>query len=185
MGHRDKVVALMCPHNTEMDLSISYALYFAARGTGLASTEQDEVPVEYTTPARVLLSGLGADELFGGYTRHTTAFERRGFPGLLSELELDVSRLGKRNLGRDDRMISNWGREARYPYLDESLVNWALKSPVWSKCGFGTVTRSGQEVEEDLEPGKRVLRLLARKLGLNSVAMEKKRAVRDPFQRKI
>lgn len=179
MGHRDKVVALMCPHNTEMDLSISYALYFAARGTGLASAEQDGEPVEYTTPARVLLSGLGADELFGGYTRHATAFERRGFPGLISELELDVSRLGKRNLGRDDRVIASWGREARYPYLDESLVNWALESPVWSKCGFGTVARNGQEAEEDLEPGKKVLRLLARRVGLNSVAMEKKRAASD------
>jgi asparagine synthetase B (glutamine-hydrolysing) len=181
MAHRDKVVALMYPHNTEMDLSIAYALYFAARGTGLASIRQDEELVKYTTPARVLLSGLGADELFGGYTRHATAFERRGFPGLLSELELDVNRLGKRNLGRDDRVIANWGREARYPYLDESLVNWALESPVWSKCGFGTVTRSGQELEEDLEPGKKALRLLAKKLGLASVAMEKKRAASEPI----
>jgi asparagine synthetase B (glutamine-hydrolysing) len=181
MTHKDKVVALMYPHNTEMDLSISYALYFAARGIGLASPEQDEKPVDYVTPARVLLSGLGADELFGGYTRHATAFERKGFPGLLSELELDVNRLGKRNLGRDDRIITNWGREARYPYLDESLVNWALDSPVWRKCGFGTVTRNGLEVEEELEPGKKVLRLLARKLGLASVAMEKKRAVSNPY----
>jgi asparagine synthetase B (glutamine-hydrolysing) len=166
-----------------MDLSIAYALYFAARGTGQASAGKNEKPVAYTTPARVLLSGLGADELFGGYTRHATAFERNGFPGLLNELELDVSRLGKRNLGRDDRVISNWGREARYPYLDESLVNWALESPVWSKCGFGTERRSGQEAEEDLEPGKKVLRLLARQLGLSSVAKEKKRAASNPFCR--
>lgn len=164
-----------------MDLSIAFALYFASRGSGLASTEQGAEPVDYTTPARVLLSGLGADELFGGYTRHATAFERKGFPGLLSELELDVNRLGKRNLGRDDRVITSWGREARYPYLDESLVNWALESPVWSKCGFGTVERNGQEVEEDPEPGKKVLRLLARKLGLKSVAKEKKRAVSYSF----
>ncbi len=182
MSHRDKVVALLYPHNTEMDLSIACALYFAARGTGLASAGQDEEPSEYTTPARVLLSGLGADELFGGYTRHATAFERRGFPGLISELELDVSRLGKRNLGRDDRVIATWGREARYPYLDESLVNWALQSPVWSKCGFGTAARSGKEVDEDIEPGKKVLRLLASRLGLVSVAREKKRAASDPFR---
>jgi asparagine synthetase B (glutamine-hydrolysing) len=185
MAQRDKVVALMYPHNTEMDLSIAFALYFASRGSGLASTEQGAEPVNYTTPARVLLSGLGADELFGGYTRHATAFERKGFPGLLSELELDVNRLGKRNLGRDDRVIANWGREARYPYLDESLVNWALDSPVWSKCGFGTVGRNGQDLEGDLEPGKKALRLLARKLGLLSVAKEKKRAASDPSRVRI
>src|SRR4051812_14798293 len=112
-----------------MDLLIAYALYFAARG--ICSTESDangETP--YTTPARVLLSGLGADELFGGYTRHATAFNRNGFPGLLDELELDVNRLGKRNLGRDDRVISHWSREARFPYLDESLVKWAVELPI-------------------------------------------------------
>lgn len=159
-----------------MDLSIGLALYFASRGSGLASAANSAEPVYYTTPARVLLSGLGADELFGGYTRHATAFKRESFPGLLAELELDINRLGKRNLGRDDRVITSWGREARYPYLDELLVNWALESPVWNKCGFGTIERSGQVVRDDLEPGKKVLRLLAKKLGLESVAKEKKRA---------
>jgi asparagine synthetase B (glutamine-hydrolysing) len=74
MAHRASVINLIHPHNTEMDLSIAYALYFAARGTGTATTSLDTKPAPYTTPARVLLSGLGADELFGGYTRHATAF---------------------------------------------------------------------------------------------------------------
>lgn len=159
-----------------MDLSIAYALYFAARGTGVASSKFELTPVAYKTPARVLLSGLGADELFGGYTRHATAWARRGFTGLLDELKLDVDRLGKRNLGRDDRVISHWGREARFPYLDESLVKWAVESPIWEKCGFqsnGLIERDAP----DLEPGKKVLRLLAYELGMHSVAQEKKRAV--------
>lgn len=161
-----------------MDLSIACALYFASRGSGQASIS-DEVPAtDYTTEARVLLSGLGADELFGGYTRHATAFSRRGFQGLIEELDLDVSRLGKRNLGRDDRAISNWGREARFPYLDEDLVKWSLACPVWDKCGFGGSDETSGAVEPELEPGKKVLRLLAWKLGMHSVSQEKKRAVR-------
>ena len=183
--HRETVISLMHPHNTEMDLSISYALYFAARGTGVIADPATESNARsYTIPARVLLSGLGADELFGGYTRHATAFKRTGFSGLIDELELDVARLGKRNLGRDDRVISHWGREARFPFLDEEVVGWAVNAPVDEKCGFGEGAAKGGEEDADadgseaLEPGKKVLRCLAWKLGMRNVAREKKRAVR-------
>lgn len=175
MAHKANVISLIHPHNTEMDLSIAFALYFAARGCGKVCHASSD-STTYTTTARVLLSGLGADELFGGYTRHATAFSRHGYKGLTQELELDVNRLGKRNLGRDDRVISNWGREARFPFLDETLVKWALEIPVWEKCGFGGDEDNGN-AEDVVEPGKKVLRLLAQKLGLPTVAREKKRAV--------
>jgi asparagine synthetase B (glutamine-hydrolysing) len=178
LAHRAKIINLIYPHNTEMDLSIAYALYFAARGIGTASIAREAISAPYRTPARVLLSGLGADELFGGYTRHATAFNRRNFPGLLEELELDINRLGKRNLGRDDRVISRWAREARFPYLDELLVKWAVECPIWEKCGFQNTTSTEEEAEaHEIEPGKKVLRLVAYELGLRSVAVEKKRAV--------
>lgn len=155
-----------------MDLSIANALYFAARGQGSASTSIDPVPTSYKTTARVLMSGLGADELFGGYIRHMTAFTRGGYPSLIDELKLDVGRLGKRNLGRDDRVMSHWGREVRFPFLDERLVKWAIEVPVWEKCDFGNAAS-----DEHLDPEKRVLRLVARNLGMPSVSREKKRAV--------
>ncbi|RMY89480.1 hypothetical protein D0862_10208 [Hortaea werneckii] len=187
MQHRQKVINLMQPHNTEMDLSISYALYFAARGTGSLAPAAEPDLKPYTTAARVLLSGLGADEIFGGYQRHSTAYHRHGFPGLLDELELDVARLGKRNLGRDDRVISHWGREVRFPFLDEKVLGWALRAPVTEKCGFGEEkegeAREEGEASEDgaasqgLTPEKKVLRCLAWRLGMRGVAREKKRAI--------
>jgi len=177
LEHRDQVIVLMHPHNTEMDLSISCALYFASRGQGFVSPSLN-VLEPYTTSARVLLNGLGADELFGGYQRHATAFARKGYTGLLDELSLDIARLGRRNLGRDDRVISHWGREARFPYLDEQVLAWALSVPVDEKCGFGeTVSKTPDEGSDLLEPGKKVLRCLAWKLGMKGVAKEKKRAV--------
>ena len=179
MTHRDRVISLMYPHNTEMDLSIACALYFAARGQGLV-TAKDHVAQVYTTAARVLLSGLGADELFAGYTRHATAFRRHGNIGLLDELDLDIGRLSERNLGRDDRIISHWGKEARYPYLDEDLVKWAVELPLWEKCGFGQgeYFSGGSGVKDpQIEPAKQILRLLAWKLGMPGVAIEKKRAI--------
>lgn len=186
--HRATIVRLMYPHNTEMDLSITAALYFAARGKGFlaASNNSTQDDTTYTTTARVLLSGLGADELFGGYTRHATAFARGGHAALIDELDLDFNRIGTRNLGRDDRVIAHWGKEARYPYLDEDFIAFALALPVEQKCGF----RVGQQFSNDhdrstnsvgtmqeLDPAKLLLRCAAWQLGMTKVAGEKKRAI--------
>ena len=185
-SHHDQIVALMAPHNTEMDLSISKALYFAARAQGHVIRPDCEHESPYKSQARVLLSGLGADELFGGYTRHATACARGGYRALQDELELDIRRLGRRNLGRDDRVISHWGKEVRYPYLDEKFMEWALRLPVWRKCAFTPGNsnpdpkRPRDEIDspsKSLDPAKRILRLLALQLGMPGVAQEKKRAI--------
>ncbi|MCJ1396387.1 hypothetical protein MMC18_009277 [Xylographa bjoerkii] len=180
LAHRSQIVSLIHPHDTEMDLSIACALYFAARGIGNVYDPVINCSTVYTTGARILLSGLGADELFGGYSRHAIAFARKGHSGVLDELELDFRRLGKRNLGRDDRVISHWGKEARYPYLDENVVNWALERPLHEKCNFGrkiSTNRAPLGSHPVLEPDKHILRLLVWKLGMPGVAREKKRAI--------
>ncbi|CAI7665133.1 unnamed protein product [Penicillium pancosmium] len=187
LAHRDQVKRLMRPHNTEMDLSIACALYFASRGQGTCYTSSSDpsIPSEdiYTTSARVLLSGLGADELFAGYGRHGVSFNRNGFEGLVAEIYLDVSRLGQRNLGRDDRVLSHWGRETRFPFLDEDFVAWTLRMPVWEKCGFGLpepIVSNGEDqagITAGIDTEKMSLRLVALRLGLQQVAREKKRAI--------
>lgn len=188
MAHRSTIIHLMHPHNTEMDFSIAMALYFAARGQGQTWDLIDSRPVRemmYTSTARVLLSGLGADEIFAGYSRHAAAFARGGFHDLADELELDFNRIGSRNLGRDDRMMSHWGKEVRYPYLDEDFVRFALDLPVWEKAGFRTdkgIPKHYEELQtvhspEDLEPAKMLLRLVMWDLGMKRAASERKRAI--------
>lgn len=188
LAHQPTIIDLMYPHNTEMDLSIAMALYFAARGQGeaaVASDSSDTQKTHYTSTARVLLSGLGADELFAGYARHAAAFMRGGFAALADELELDFVRIGSRNLGRDDRVMSHWSKEVRYPFLDEDFVRHSLGLPVWEKSGF----RSGRTIPKhydesrrartaaDLEPAKLLLRLVMWDQGMQVTASERKRAI--------
>ncbi|KAK9474812.1 asparagine synthase-domain-containing protein [Dipodascopsis tothii] len=161
---RPRVCELMWPKSSVMDLSIALAFYFAARASGVLHTA-DGAATAYTSPAPVLLSGLGADELFAGYTRHGTCQSRGGYAALEAELALDFGRLHERNLGRDDRVIADSGREARYPFLDEDVVAWALQCPLDAKFGPGAV------------PTKAVLRQVALAAGLSAVAGEPKRAI--------
>jgi len=100
-------------------------------------------PVLVRSAARVVLLGMGADEQCGGYGRHLTAFLKgqekvkgsgeRGEPGwaaLGAEMDMDVARIWQRNLGRDDRVVSDHGREARFPFLDEGVMQLLSSLPL-------------------------------------------------------
>jgi asparagine synthetase B (glutamine-hydrolysing) len=82
------------------------------------------------------LSGLGADEQLAGYGRHRSAFMFRGWQGLQQELEKDTYRLWKRNLGRDDRIISDHSREVRFPFLDENVMIYVNTVPLYKVCNL-------------------------------------------------
>jgi asparagine synthetase B (glutamine-hydrolysing) len=122
------------------------------------------------TRAKVLLTGLGADELMAGYGRHRTAFRVGGgsWEGLAAELREDTARLWRRNLGRDDRVLSSHGREARYPYLDEGVVALLAQLPL----PLVTDPRLPHGVGD-----KRLLRGAAALLGLRECACLVKRAM--------
>lgn len=76
---------------------------------------------------------MGADELFGGYTKHRNALKRNGWQGLYDVLEEDWQNLPHRNLARDDRVVSDHSRQLRTPYLDENVVEFVKNLNVWEK----------------------------------------------------
>ncbi|OTF80678.1 asparagine synthetase domain-containing protein 1-like protein, partial [Euroglyphus maynei] len=128
---------LIDPNWTVMDDSIGSAIWFATRGKGiLLSNDQDDNSVEYKSPARVVLLGMGSDEQLGGYSRHRQAFQKGNWTSLLNEIRVDIERISSRNLGRDDRITADHSIEARFPYLDEIVINFLNTLPIWQKCNL-------------------------------------------------
>nr|WP_255452966.1 asparagine synthase (glutamine-hydrolyzing) [Thermococcus sp. M36] len=146
---REVVFAIEEPN--PMNLAIGLPLYFA---TKLASRDG----------VKVLLSGQGADELFGGYAKYL----RR--PELM---EKDLCEMGEKNLARDDKIAMLNAVEGRFPFLDLSVVSAALGTPLEAKIGGGV--------------RKAVLRKAAVELGLPEeiAGREKKAAQYGSFSQKM
>lgn len=106
----------------------------------------------YTCESKVVLLGIGADEVLGGYTRHRRSFQRRGVAGLLIELQRDFKQLWKRNLGRDDRVVMDSGREGRFPYLDEELlasISTTMETMIQAVCCVSAKQEQKRAKEEE------------------------------------
>jgi len=107
---------------------------------------------------RVAFSGQGADELFGGYAKYLRS------PNPEEDMINDFKNLYLNNLERDDHCLMANSVEARYPYLDISVIRVAFKTPMEYKI------RDSQR--------KYVLRVLGKKIGLPREVCEKpKKAV--------
>ncbi len=74
---------------------------------------------------RVLLTGQGADELFGGYSRHEGFFEQ-GPEVLDREIYSDLKKISTVNLERDDMVTMANSVELRVPFLDKNVIKTAL-----------------------------------------------------------
>ncbi|XP_054086702.1 asparagine synthetase domain-containing protein CG17486 isoform X2 [Zeugodacus cucurbitae] len=159
---------LIFPLNTVLDETIGCAFWFASRGKGICLGK------EYLSSARVVLVGSGADELFGGYTRHRNAFSR--FKGtetekletLREELDKDWSRIWARNLGRDDRIVADNGKTLRAPFIEEHLVHYVRSFSPSQLCCFLLKEGVGDKL---------FLRLYGFQIGLKNIAYMKKRAI--------
>ena len=171
---------IIYPLNTVLDDSIGCAIFFAGSGKGkliqehlATAKDTNELvgrypSVDYETKSKVLLLGQGADEQLAGYSRHRNAFKAGGWSALQSEMSLDICRISSRNLGRDDRVISTSGREARYPFLDEEVVGYLNGVPTNVKCDPSRPRGEGE---------KRLLRLVAARIGLTECCRYEKRAI--------
>ncbi|KNH09243.1 hypothetical protein XU18_0521 [Perkinsela sp. CCAP 1560/4] len=137
--------------------------------------------------ARLLFSGLGADETLAGYRRHRTAFhstrdaEKPPLQRLLHELDFDCGNLWRRNCGRDDRVVSDHGKELALPFLDEKVIGCiqAISSPYGMESdGVHAKTEALWDLcQRDGIGDKKLVRTAARLAGLSESSTLVKRAI--------
>ncbi|NXT88758.1 ASND1 protein, partial [Anhinga rufa] len=163
---RQCVNHLIYPLDTVLDDSIGCAIWFASRGEGFINNQGELKP--YKSPAKVVLTGIGADEQLAGYSRHRVCFKNYGSEGLKKEIEMELDRISSRNLGRDDRIISDHGKEARFPFLDEDVVSFLNSLPISEKADLTLPRGLGEKL---------ILRLAAKEFGLTASTILPKRAV--------
>lgn len=116
---------------------------------------------------RVMFSGQGADELFGGYAWYPPLLEE-GLLHLHEKLWEDLTRLYEDTLEREDKLTMAHSIELRVPYLDLTLIRTAMRiSPALKVEGRDDPLR------------KRVHRQVAYELG---VPLDIAFRVKDPAQ---
>ena len=101
---------------------------------------------------KIIYTGQGADELFGGYAKYLNREE------LMGE---DVKNLLEKTLPRERKIVSKYGKELVTPYLSQELIE--LSSNIPASCKINKGVR------------KFVLREAARRLGIPDLIVEREK----------
>lgn len=136
-----------------MKLEVAMPLYMAAMEA-------------YRDGHRIIFSGQGSDELFGGYRKFLSILREKGWNGLDAAIKDAVKNSYQINFERDEPITTGIGLIGRFPYTDRDLISFGLKLPSRLKI-YG----------EDDSLRKRILREAALKLGLpKPLALKQKKS---------
>jgi asparagine synthase (glutamine-hydrolysing) len=104
---------------------------------------------------KVIYTGQGADELFGGYSWYTKVVEKEGYQKLREHMTEDLLLLYKETLEREDKIAMAHSIEMREPFLDMEIIRVSMQMDM----------KLNVKSQDDIF-GKHVHRRVAQKLGI-------------------
>ncbi|MGB7558575.1 MAG: asparagine synthase (glutamine-hydrolyzing), partial [Nitrososphaeraceae archaeon] len=104
---------------------------------------------------KVMFTGQGADELFGGYSWYTKVVEKEGYQKLREHMTEDLLLLYKETLEREDKIAMAHSIEMREPFLDMEIIRVSMRMDL----------KLNVKSQDDIF-GKHVHRRVAQKLGI-------------------
>jgi asparagine synthase (glutamine-hydrolysing) len=114
--------------------SLSVLSFFDEMQLQLALPEYAVCELARKQGMKVMFSGQGSDEIFGGYNSFLKAVPTKS---VQEEIWHSILNLWSRNLYREDIISMNFSLEHRLPFLDKELVCTAMGIPVKQKI-FGS-----------------------------------------------
>ena len=113
------------------------------------------VKLAHEDEINVMLTGQGADELFGGYSWYAKVVEKEGYGKLREHMTKDLLLLYKETLEREDKITMAHSIEMREPFLDLGVIKTSMRMDLKLNVRGG-----------DDNFGKHVHRRLAQELGI-------------------
>jgi len=155
-----QVMRIMERKTNPLQVSCAVPIYFAAR-----EAKKDGL--------KVVLSGQGGDELFGGYNRYLRQIN--DYQKLGKVLQKDVENAYLDNLKRDITICSANKLELRFPYMNSELADFSLGIPARLKIKeindkeFSCI----DEIDGKKFIRKYILRKAAKEIGIPSVVLNR------------
>jgi len=168
----EHIVKILKVHNiaaTRLNLSTAVPIYFASKKA-------------YEDGITVMLSGQGADEIFGGYARYL----KMNNDERIASMKNDINNAYKDNLNRDIAMCAFNKISLKFPYIEKKFLDYAMDIPMKFKIyevkGEKYIDDSNNEFSEtiDIVNGKKfirkfILRKLGREIGIPEFIVKRKK----------